>query len=355
MLNRQDQNLEIVGDVSMAKYVRLNELWRGLDLTAGAVFTIPDVRRFVNFRTFPAHCGWMVETSGGLEVEVAFSDSATGEVRSSRIYSGAFQPIMLPWPHAVSGALDLKVSVPDYAERTSWGKSWGKSKGKVFVANHRALSRQWLLDAAVGTGVEIGPGPQPQILPKDHVNVFFLEQMPPEEWNRLYNGGGKFPIRPELWKNYIIGDASNLPVDDRSLDFIFSSHVFEHLANPIGHLRRWKDKLAPGGKVICIVPDLGGTKDAVQDRSTVEEWREEADSEIWLPIERHYVRHLRRPAKDEIVRNAIERNESIHVHYYDNINCQQLLDLAVRELGYSDYVIEYTPNHKDFHFILHNQ
>ena len=346
MLNRRDHNLKVAGDVIMAKYVRLDELWRGLDLKSGGSFTIPDVRRFVNFRTFPAHCGWMVETTGGLEVKVAFLDSETKEERSSRTYSGAFQPLMLPWPHAISGALDLQVSVLD---------AKGKSKGNVFVANHRALTRHWLLEAATGRGVEIGPGPQPQILPKDGVDVSFLEQMPPEEWNRLYNGGGKFPVRPELWNNYIIGEASSLPVEDASLDFIFGSHVFEHLANPIGHLRRWKEKLAPGGKVICVVPDLGGTKDALQDRSTMQEWRSEDEEQLWLPIERHYVRHMRRDADDEIVREAIKRNESIHVHYYDNINCQQLLDLAVRELGYADYVIEHTPNHKDFHFILRNQ
>ncbi len=347
MLNRRDQNLKVVGEAIMAKYVRLEELWRGLDLSSGASFTIPNVRRFVNFRTFPAHCGWMVETTGDLRVKVAFLDSETGEERSSVIYSGAFQPLMLPWPHAVGGALDLCVSVA--------ADTCDKTQGKAFIANHRALSRQWLLDAAVGKGVEIGPGPQPQILPADDVDVAFLEQMPPEEWNRLYNGGGKFPVRPELWKNYIIGEASNLPVNDHSLDFIFGSHVFEHLANPIGHLRRWKEKLAPDGKVICIIPDLAGTKDALQVRSTVQEWREEAADDIWLPVERHYVRHMRRPADDEIVREALKRSESIHVHYYDNINCQELLDLAVRELGYSDYVIEHTPNHKDFHFILQNQ
>jgi len=347
LLNRRDQNLKVVGDVIMAKYIRLDELWRGLDLAEGSAFTIPDVRRFVNFRSFPAHCGWMVETNGELEVKVAFLDHASGEERSSRVYSGPFQPLMLPWPHEVPGALDLQVSVVDGGR--------GKSKGKVFIANHRALSRQWLFDAAVGKGVEIGPGPQPQILPGDGVDVSFLEQMPPENWNRLYNGGGKFPVRPELWKNYIIGEASYLPVEDGSLDFIFGSHVFEHLANPIGHLKRWKTKLAPGGKVICVVPDLGGTKDAIQVRSTVDEWREEAEAEIWLPIEKHYVRHMRRPADDEIVREAMKRAESIHVHYYDNINAQQLLDLAVVELGYGDYVIEHTPNHKDFHFVLRNR
>ena len=147
MLTRRDKDLKVVGDVTVAKYVRLDELWRGLNLRAGAAFTIPDVRRFVNFRTFPAHCGWMVETTGDLEVKVAFLDSETGEERSSRLYSGLFQPLMLPWPHAISGALDLSVGVSDNAK--------GESEGNVFIANHRALSRQWLLDAAVGTGVSL--------------------------------------------------------------------------------------------------------------------------------------------------------------------------------------------------------
>ena len=202
----------------------------------------------------------------------------------------------LPWPRDYFGPLDLRA------------EALGEGKGAIFVANHRALSRQWLFDAAVGTGVEIGRGPQPQILPRDGVNVSYVEQMPPAEWNRLYNRGGKYPVRPELWSNYIVGEASDLPVADGSLDFIFGSHVFEHLANPIGHLQLWKQKLAPGGKVICVVPDLAGTKDAVQERSTLEEWRQELDDEIWLPTERHYVRHLRLPADHEIIREAMKRD-----------------------------------------------
>lgn len=345
MLHRRDRNLLVSDHVAMSKHVRQDELWRGLDLGAGDAFAIPDVRRFVNFRSFPAHCGWMVETPDGLEAKVAFVDSDSGEEKSSRSYSGPFQPLFLPWPDGAPGRLDLRVSVSDTGR--------GRPKGKVFVANHRALSRQWLFDAAVGTGVEIGPGPQPQILPREGVRVSFLEQMPPEEWNRLYNGGGKFPVRPDLWDNYIIGEASELPVEDGSLDFIFASHVFEHLANPIGHLRRWWEKLAPGGRVICVVPDLGGTKDAIQYRSTMQEWREEDAAQLWMPAEWHYVRHLRQPPEHEFVREAIKRNESIHVHYYDNINCQLLLQLAVDELGYADYIMKFTANHKDFHFILH--
>lgn len=348
MLLREDPNLRVEGDVSPGKREVGGEVWRGLELRPGASITIPDVRRFVNFRAFPSTCGWMVESPANLELELSFSVHGTGMKLSTRLFGGKFQQVTLPWPGGPSGVLDLR------AEAVGTPSRRGSGRGSLFLANHRALSRQWLFDLAVGRGVELGPGPQPQIVASDRVDVLYVEQMPPEEWNRLYNKSGKYPVKPELWRNYVVGEASALPVPDGSLDFIFGSHVFEHLANPIGHLKAWKRKLVPGGKVICVVPDLGGTKDAVQERSTLEEWRAELKADVWYPIERHYVRHLHLPANHEFVQGAMERNESIHAHYYDNINCQILLDFAVKHLGYADYFIEHTPNHKDFHFVLGN-
>ena len=340
MLHRRDANLRIDGDVVLAKEELGGATWRGLGLRAGGGFTIPDVRRFASFRAFPESCGWWVQTPLMLALKVSFRRHGSTEQLGSRIYKGRFQPITLPWPQDYFGALDLHVEV------------LGTGRGTVFLANHRALSRAWLLDLATGTGVEIGPGPQPQVLPRDGTDISYVEQMPPEEWNELYNKSGKFPVRPELWGNYVVGEASDLPVPDGSLDFIFGSHVFEHLANPIGHLERWRRKLAPGGKVICVVPDLAGTKDAVQERSTVAEWLDEYEAGQWLPSDRHYVRHLRLPERHPEISKAMGRSQSIHVHYYDNINCQMLLQLAVDRLGYESYVIEHTPNHKDFHFVL---
>ena len=342
MLHRSDPHLRTHGSVVLAKHEIAGETWRGLDVRAGGAFTIPDVRRFASFRAFPSTCGWMVRTPLMLALKVSFHAHGANEVLSSRTFRGGFQSINLPWPLDEFGPLDLRLEV------------LGRGRGSVFVANHRALSREWLIEMAKGTGIEIGPGPQPQIQPREGVHVSYVEQMPPKEWNELYNKSGSFPTRPELWGNYIVGEASELPVEDSSLDFIFGSHVFEHLANPIGHLERWKRKLAPGGKIICIVPDFAGTKDAVQERSTLDEWVQEYERQLWLPAEQHYVRHFRLPAEHRTVRNSLNRNESIHAHYYDNLNCQTLLQCAVEHLGYSDYVIEHTPNHKDFHFVLRN-
>lgn len=343
MLRRKDRNLSAYGPVAMAKQEHGHQLWRGLSLLPGAKLRIDDVRRFSSFRSWPFDCGWMIKVPVEMMVEVSFrqsdnSDQAVG----SAIFTGGWQTLALPWPKDNVGRLDLEIEVT------------GVGQEAAFLAVHRALSRAWLIEGAVGRGVEIGPGPQPQILPREGVDVLYLEQMPPDVWNQLYNGGGKYVSRPELWDNYIVGNAQDLPVADGSLDFLFGSHVFEHLANPIGHLRNWKAKLRPGGKVICVVPDLNGTKDAIQPRSTLAEWLKEDVAGTWGPVLHHYMRHLRRAADDEELVAAMSRNESIHVHYYDNINCQVLLDHAVTVLGYSDYLIEHTPNHKDFHFILFN-
>ncbi len=119
----------------------------------------------------------------------------------------------------------------------------------------------------------------------------------PEEWDRLYNTGDKFPRRPELWSNYVVGDAHNLPVPDNSIDFIFGSHVFEHLANPLGHLERWRRKLRPGGKVLCVIPDLNGTKDALQTPTGPVDWLAEYHAEQWEPTPEQYARYFRKPLK----------------------------------------------------------
>ena len=343
MLHRADPNLVTEGEVVLAKQEIGGDTWRGVELRAGAALAIPDVRRFISFRAFPDNCGWMVETPARLSAKLSFRDHETREELAVREFSGPFQPVMLPWPRARFGALDLRVD------------ALGSGKGSIFLANHRALSRDWLVELAVGKGVEIGPGPQPQILPRPGVDVAYVEQMPPEQWNETYNKSGKYPVRPELWGNYVVGDASDLPVPDGSLDFIFGSHVFEHLVNPIGHLQAWKRKLAPAGKVICVVPDLAGTKDALQERSTLEQWQQEYERKLWHPTPAHYARYLRVPVDHELVGQLMERQESTHAHFYDNINCQLLLDAAVCRLGYADYFIEHTPNHKDFHFVLRNR
>src|SRR5690349_20612939 len=57
-------------------------------------------------------------------------------------------------------------------------------------------------------------------------------------------------VRPE-----ICAKADDLPFYDNSLDYVASSHVLEHLANPIAALREWYRVIKPGGHVYMVVPD----------------------------------------------------------------------------------------------------
>jgi SAM-dependent methyltransferase len=341
MIVRGDKNVEHTGEVSVVKVDRHGSTWRGVRFAAGDTLRIHDVRRFAGLRPWPSHCNWHVSTPDGMRLLVQFVEHGSDRELSSSTSYGQFEIVHLPWPRRSDVKLDLLLS------------ALGPGDGWIFLAVHRVLSRRWLIDLCSGRGVEIGPGPEPQVLPKEGVDVSYVEEMAPEEWNRLYNRGGKFRVRPELWSNYIIGEACNLPVADETLNFIFSSHVFEHLVNPIGHLERWRKKLKPGGHVICVVPDYNCTKDVFQERTYLDEWLDEAQRAIWRPTERHYLRHLRLKSIDKKATAMIERSESIYVHYYDNINCQILLDYAIRELGYTKYIIEHSPNHKDFYFVLY--
>lgn len=340
MARRNDANLQQSGEVVAAKRSYPDGLWRGLNLHTGASLAIPDMRRFVTFRHFPAEIGWRVDVPRGGRARLRLISSGDRALVGEVVLKEGIHPALLPWPQCPCGAVDLELDFHSAADQP------------LFLGVNRPLSREWLYEHCMGRGVEIGPGPVPQILPRPDREVSYVEQMPAEDWNRLYNSGGKYPVRPELWSHYVVGEASNLPAPDGSLDFVFGSHVFEHLANPIGHLRRWRDKLKSGGRIAMVVPDLHGTKDGIHHRCSLESMIDEDRRDIWLPEPAHYARHLRRNLDDRRLIALMERGESIHVHYFDNINCQQLLDFAVRELGFADYVIRHSPNNKDFHFLL---
>lgn len=341
-VRRKDKNVVTSGEVVLAEGAVAGERWRGINISGGSNLRILDARRFYSLRGQPDTCGWRIAVPKGLSFEIAFENPQTGQILSRWSQGPTTTPetVRLPWPKMPWAGFDLVLSIK------------GDPSQHVFLAVCRALSRDWLYQAATGTGIEIGPGPVPQILPKPDVQVSYLEQMPPEEWDRLYNTGDKFPRRPELWSNYVVGDAHNLPVPDNSIDFIFGSHVFEHLANPLGHLERWRRKLRPGGKVLCVIPDLNGTKDALQTPTGPVDWLAEYHAEQWEPTPEQYARYFRKPLESPEVQKALADRFSIHVHFYTNTNCQQLLTYACEQFGYTSFDMEWTPNSKDFHFML---
>ncbi len=58
-----------------------------------------------------------------------------------------------------------------------------------------------------------------------------------------------------------LADARALPLADNTLDYLCSSHVLEHLADPLAALHEWHRVLRPGGCLYLVVPDKRATFD----------------------------------------------------------------------------------------------
>jgi len=60
----------------------------------------------------------------------------------------------------------------------------------------------------------------------------------------------------------IVASADALPLRDKSVDFVVSSHVLEHLPDPIKTLKEWYRVIRPGGYIFMIIPH----KERIYDR-----------------------------------------------------------------------------------------
>ena len=264
-------------------------------------------------------------------VEVKFSNS-TASSQYSDISKFNFTPLIFP------SIFGLKKPFKRICLTIS-------SSIDFLICSPPRIAREGFLRLAKGKGVEIGPGPSPQIVNSDRTLVKYIEEKSADEWRGLYSAFSD--EAKEKWNAYQIGTASDLGEDDSSLDFIFASHVFEHLHNPIGHLRYWSKKLRRGGLVLLVVPQQSGTKDFLQNFSNISQLEKEEFGGQFLPsVENYY--EWAKGWKKEAVDKLIHEKFSIHVHTYDYDSIVMLAEEMVYKRVFSDYIIEYHPCTKDF-------
>lgn len=75
--------------------------------------------------------------------------------------------------------------------------------------------------------------------------------LPPEKFAWYANG------QPPAGPIQLRGDAAHLPIDNCSLDCLYSSHLLEDFEHWEPVLREWVRVLKPGGKLVILVPDRG--------------------------------------------------------------------------------------------------
>jgi SAM-dependent methyltransferase len=329
-----------------------------LRLPANTTLRIGELLSFTEMRVPPRWNGWAATvdagTSGTATLRLAVDlgpGSRTEEVASLGLRAAdadRWLAIRCAWPAFAGDAADANLLV----------EVTGQENDSVVLGIGEAVDlRAPLLALAKGRGIEIGPGMSPQVVPTPEVEVRYLEQYPVEQWARLYpkQDLNAVPERVRaLWTNYITGNAQRLEViEDGGLDFVFSSHVFEHLVNPLGTLEAWKRKLRPGGRILGVTPDTYNCFDLRQPLSTPLEWLAEHERGTWSLEDRHYERWVRYTEPRVTVQSLKDRGYSVHVHFYTPVTFAQLLDLAVQRLGFRRFDVRSTPNNKDFTWALY--
>jgi hypothetical protein len=83
-------------------------------------------------------------------------------------------------------------------------------------------------------GVEIGAGAH-NPFGLDTINVDYIQHT-----METLGGMNQYRQCGEIQKADIIADACSIPLDDKSFDFVISSHVLEHLYSPISALDEWQ-------------------------------------------------------------------------------------------------------------------
>ncbi len=212
-------------------------------------------------------------------------------------------PLQLSWPVRMPSAYDLVLE--------SVGDEVALAVGPLHDV------RRGILDALRGNGVEVGPGANPAVIDSESRSVRYVEKMSAIEWARLYPKDALDADVIARWSQYTIASAEALDgIEPASLDFIFSSHVLEHLVNPLQVLQNWWRRLAPGGGIVGVVPDARYSFDLRQPMTTLDELQAQHAAGTHERSEAMYHRWCRHTSPDADIASLRARDYAIHVNYF---------------------------------------
>jgi SAM-dependent methyltransferase len=150
----------------------------------------------------------------------------------------------------------------------------------------------------------------------------------------------------------ILADGGKLPFARESLDYIASSHLLEHLSNPIAAIDDWHRTLKPGGMLYLVVPDRRYTFDHRRQRTSlshlvddfergttdrdathIEEFFDVVDPDLFLPglPKEKRAPYLAESKAEHLA--IIARGDAInlHFHVFEKEDVLALLELANRD------------------------
>lgn len=144
-----------------------------------------------------------------------------------------------------------------------------------------------LLDNLIG--LEIG-GSTHNSFGLNTLNVDYSDDM-----NTVFKQA-EYKLCGEAMKVDIVANGDNIPVQDESYDFIISSHVIEHIFDPIKALKEWYRIIKRGGYIYTIAPITEFIPNETRPTTTLKELLQRHDGTI---------------SEDIILKKVVEDNDVI--------------------------------------------
>lgn len=141
-----------------------------------------------------------------------------------------------------------------------------------------------------GKGIEVAPYFKP-ILRKSEADILIIDVFDTEELRRRAAADPLIDdaMIPNIEPVDFVGDASNIEalVGGAGLagqiDFVLSSHNFEHLPNPVKFLRGCQAILRPGGVISMAVPDGRACFDFYRMPTRLADWLDAYEEDRTMP------------------------------------------------------------------------
>ena len=205
-----------------------------------------------------------------------------------------------------------------------------------------------------GSGIEIGALNKPATIPK-HASIAYVDRSTTKELREIY---------PELHtvdfvEPDIIDDAETLQnIADNTHDFVVSSHVLEHLEDPIRAINNHMRVLKPGGIVYLALPERTRTSDMHREPTSIEHLVKDHHEGPSGSRNKHYCEWAyfnegaRGDAAAERAMQLEKLNYSIHFHVWSLIEFLELIALLKREYCPSIKIVLAKDNNNEFLVVL---
>jgi SAM-dependent methyltransferase len=206
-----------------------------------------------------------------------------------------------------------------------------------------------------GRGLEVG-GPSPIFARRGLLPLYpVISELdncnfgPETVWEGPLTEGRHFRFGDRIGFQFV-SEASEIKVPDASYDFILSSHMLEHSANPIRVLAEWRRVLKRGGHLLLVLPEGRHTYDRHRPVTTLDHLMDDFARSTPESDRTHFdeiaALHAEHPSREGL-RKSLEGNEAdrmAHHHVFDmalSVNLGRLagFDILAQELEYPCHII----------------